>query len=189
MLSSIRSQASDNAARPVRAEPKYGAIICVPCGNGYPLNAIHLHLRRTPHHVRKPRRVEWLMGLEPPTFAVDWTDLKTPDDGIIPIQGVKVRAGYACKHCTFRTCSQKNIRRHIAATHPSVNAFERVHLQCWNSTNADRYWIVRSSSDELTGSGINSQETIAPDAIGNGMIPIALDITGVDPFRWSNITR
>ena len=144
-------------ARPLRAELQFGAIICISCGNRYPLSAIDQHLKRTPHFVCKLLRVKWLKELESLTFAATWTDLKTPEDGTIPIEGVKVRPGYACKHCTFRTCSEYTIRCHMVATHPSMTVFERVYLQCWNRNNAEQYWIVNSI--DRTNDGIGSEAT------------------------------
>jgi len=163
-------------ARPLSAELQYGAIICISCGNGYPLSAIDQHLKRTPHFVCKPLRIKWLKDLEPPTFAATWTDLKTPEDGTIPIEGVKVRAGYACKHCTFRTCSERTIRRHMVAMHPSMTVFKRVHLQCWNRTNADRYWIVNSIHQ--TNDGPASELTIDESQAGMILISICCELIG-----------
>lgn len=118
---SLHDPSPDSAL--IRLEPKYGAIICVPCGNGYPLNAIHIHLARTPHYCCKKRRDGWLADLELSAVATDWASLAIPEDGTTPIDGIKVRDGYACKHCTFRTCSDQRIRRHMVTRHPAAQAF------------------------------------------------------------------
>ena len=134
------SRYADSAV--IRLEPKYGAIICVPCGNGYPLNSIHHHLRRPPHSLPKMIRDRCLAGLNEPAFAVDWIALGVPDDDLTPIEGIKVRDGYACKHCLFRSCSDQIMRRHMRMNHQSEYSFRKVYLQCWNPTSADRYWIT-----------------------------------------------
>ena len=123
MASSTDSSGSSSISVPIRLEPKYGAIVCISCGNGYPLSAIDRHLRRVPHGLPKTIRDRCLAGLDKSAFAVDWIALRVPDDDLTSIEGIKVREGYACKHCIFRSCSGQIMRWHMRMNHPSENVF------------------------------------------------------------------
>ncbi len=70
-------------------------------------------------------------------MAEDWENLHHPSDGSAPIEGLKIRTGYACSVCGHRTTSHQ-----IAKEHLKCGGLHQVHLQCWNVSGAPKFWII-----------------------------------------------
>ena len=133
----------------LRCEPGYGAIICLTCNNAFPKTPIIHHLRRS-HHILADLYRPILECFEHETLAKDWSNLSRPIDGSAPIEGLKIRTGYGCMECGFRTTSDHVIKGHSKCG----RRVHRVHLQCWNSQGAPAYWIVTSpAQDSIIANG------------------------------------
>src|SRR5208282_3455008 len=91
-----------------------------------------------------------LRPFEREALAEDWKNLRRPSDESAPIEGLKIRTGYACTGCGHRTISP-----YIAKGHWKCGGqVRRVHLQCWNSQGTPAYWIVTpSAQDPVTANG------------------------------------
>jgi Orsellinic acid/F9775 biosynthesis cluster protein D len=120
----------------LRCEPKYGALVCLTCNNGFPRKRISLHLSRG-HHFSVNIYRPMLEPFEQETLAEDWENLRRPSDELSPIEGLKSRTGYVCRGCGRRTVSMEIARQHF-----KCGQVDQVHLQRWNSQGAPAYWIV-----------------------------------------------
>ena len=145
----------------IRCEPQYGAIVCLTCNNAFPKTSIARHLRDT-HHFRidlyRPI-LESIHKQHGKTLADDWSKLKLsrPIDGSAPIEGLKIRPGYACTGCEHRTTGDYVVRGHSNC----ARAFRRVDLQCWNMNGAPAYWIVCPSQEPPIVNGSSQAGTFA----------------------------
>jgi len=153
----------------LRCEPEYGAIICLQCNNGFPRDPIARHLCER-HRISNSLYDPILRSLRSETLARDWENLRRPLDGSAPIEGLKVRGGYACLRC-----GQKTVNEQIARTHLKCGQLHRVHLQCWNARGASTYWIVTPAPLEPT----------RPAVIDDPSAFISSSSTGLFPFNGS----
>jgi len=119
----------------LRVEPQYGAFVCLTCENGHPRRHIVRHLRA---HFKLEVYGPVLESFKHVPLALDWNDLRHPPDGLPPIQGLKVRRGHLCLGCDHRTTSDLIAQRHLGCR----KGLQRVHLQCWNPSGGNKYWIV-----------------------------------------------
>src|SRR5208282_557668 len=79
----------------LRCEPQYGALICLTCNNGFPRDRIVRHLNAR-HGLTIDLYRPALRPFEHEALAEGWGDLLRPSDESAPIEGLKVRPGYAC---------------------------------------------------------------------------------------------
>ena len=100
----------------LQCEPEYGALVCLTRNNGFPRSRIVRDL-----NVRHSLTI----------------DLYRPSDESAPIEGLKMRPGYACIGCGHKTTSEE-----IARGHLKCGQVRRAHLQCWNTSGDGAYWIV-----------------------------------------------
>ena len=125
----------------LRCEPGYGAIICLTWNNAFPKTSIIHHLRRS-HHILADLYRPILESFQHEALAEDWLNLSRPADGSTPIEGLKIRPGYACMGCGFRITSDHVIKGHSKCG----RQVHQVLLQCWNLQDDAVYWIIISSS-------------------------------------------
>ena len=110
----------------LRCEPEYDAIICFKCNNDFLNSQIITHLNK--HHITHKLYGPILATFPREMLANDWENLGRPSNGSAPIEGLKVRSGYACIGCDILTTSEELSRTHLK----SCGQIDRVHLQCWN---------------------------------------------------------
>jgi hypothetical protein len=135
----------------LRCEPKYGAVICLTCHNGYPLKPLSRHLQDH-HHILKKDYGPIIQSLEREIHSQDWADLSYPINGSTLIEGLQFQNGYLCTGCGHRTINDQ-----IAQKHKKCGAaVNRVLLQCWNTNGATEYWVAtrltQVTADRETGS-------------------------------------
>src|SRR5947207_4237711 len=114
----------------VRAEPEYGALVCLTCNNGFPRKRIVRHLNGR-HGFKIDIYGPILNTFKREAVAEDWENLCRPSDELAPIEGLKIRTGYACSVCGHKTTSDRIAREHL-----KCGELRRVHLQCWNLRGA-----------------------------------------------------
>lgn len=134
----------------LRSEPRYGALVCLQCNNGFPRGPILIrHLRRQ-HRLKADVYRPALRPFEHEPLAEDWNHLGRPPDESAPIEGLEMRRGFACIRCNHLTTSEDVIRGHLKCGEGQIR---RVHLQCWNPSGADKYWIVTPSPSPPAADG------------------------------------
>lgn len=132
-------------------ERQYWGLICLTCNNGFPLSPIRDHLKR--HHFPKKLYEPAVQSLEHEVLAKDWKDLPHPINGLAPIEGLKLRAGFVCTGC-----EQLSITDQIGRGHSKCGGeIRQVDLQCWNPSpqGAPSYWSV-AHTETSTGPMVSS---------------------------------
>ena len=135
----------------LRCEPEYGAIVCLKCHNGFPLNPIVKHLT-SKHRIFNDIYGPVLQSLPREKLAADWEKLIRPANGSALIEGLQVRSGYVCTACNCLTISDETAREHRKCG-GQVN---RVQLQCWNSGHDSGFWIVSEPTSSVRDSSISA---------------------------------
>ena len=127
----------------LRCEAEYGVIVCLTCNNAFPKKPIIHHLRHS-HHILANLYRSILESFRHETLAENWSNLSSRRfiDESAPIEGLKIRLGYACMRCGFRTTSDHVIKGHSKCR----RRVRRADLQCWNPSDDDVYWIMITPS-------------------------------------------
>lgn len=142
-LGSDMNHTNDNSlltTRPLlRCERQYGALICLTCNNGFPLNSVRDHLSGC-HHFPKKLYEPVVQSFEHETLAKNWKDLPHPVNGIAPIEGLKISPGFTCTGCGCLSISHQIVRGHSKCG----GEIRQVDLQRWNPGphGAPSYWSV-----------------------------------------------
>ena len=137
----------------LRFEPKYGALVCLECHNGFPRRSIVRHLRS--HGLMHNDSQPILKPFEHELVAEEWENLDRPIDELPPIEELQIRLGYVCSKCNHRTISKEIARGHLKCG----GQVRRVHLQCWNVCGAAALWIVIPPSPSLPQSAVSGSLT------------------------------
>lgn len=133
----------------LRYERPYGALICLTCNNGFPLNPIREHLSQR-HHFPKKLYEPVVKSFEHEVLAKGWNDLPRPANGTAPIEGLKTTPGFNCTGCGHFSISDQFARGHSKCG----GEIRRVGLQRWNPSphGAPAYWSVAHIEPTSAGS-------------------------------------
>jgi hypothetical protein len=83
----------------------------------------------------------------------DPQDLPLPADDLAPLPYLRVRPGYTCSECSYRSLSRLLVKSHLTAQHPDLQGsgqwirdhIQSAALQSWTLNPPQGYWIVHSS--------------------------------------------
>jgi len=124
----------------LRCEHQYGALIWLQCESAFPTSRIGFHFTRHHHYPPKIyRKILQPFDRHWHSLAENWDDLWYSEEWMVPIEELKVRAGYACMECGARTTNKATARKYYSKCAGDV---VQAHLQCWNKTGALKYWTV-----------------------------------------------